>query len=317
MVQSTILRIQRSIKLVFFMTTLFLFLVGCSSKTEKVQGNKPLYVVTTTSIIADVIRNLVTKDIKVESLMGPGVDPHLYKASPGDITKMNRADLIVYNGLHLEGKMSDILEKLGRKKRTYAIATPISKDHLLFAHQSDALPDPHIWMDLKLWSQTISPLAEQLSSVDSANKALFTKNAKAYIQKLGQLDDECKQELEKIPSGQRVLITAHDAFRYFGKAYCIQVLGVQGISTESEAGLKEINNLVELIVNQHIPAVFIESSISPKNVQALLEGAKSRGEKVKLGGELYSDALGEEGTPTGTYMGMIRHNFKTIAGALR
>lgn len=291
--------------------------VGCNSKQAIPTAIQKPYIVVTTSIVADTIRNIGKDRITVESLMGPGVDPHLYKASPGDISKMNKASLIVYNGLHLEGKMSDVLEKLGRKKNTYAIAAPISKNELIFPSIGESLPDPHIWMDVNLWSQTIKPLAEKLSTIDPENKSYYLQNAAAYQHQLKNLNQKCYQQIQTIPASQRVLITAHDAFRYFGKAYGMKVLGVQGISTESEAGLKEINNLVTLIAKQHIPAVFIESSVSPKNVQALLEGAKNKGEKVRLGGELYSDALGATNTPEGTYIGMIKHNVQTIVEALR
>ena len=293
---------------------------GCSSKKDVGQRavvHKKLHVVATTSIIADTIKNIGKEHLAVEALMGPGVDPHLYKASPGDISMMNKADLILYNGLHLEGKMSDVLEKLGRKKSTYAIAQPIPKEKLLYPSVGEGLPDPHIWMDVKLWVQTIEPLAKRLGELDPEHKLDYIKTAEVYKKQLEQLDQESRQKVQTIPIGQRILITAHDAFRYFGKAYGVQVLGVQGISTESEAGLKEINGLVGLIVQHHLPAVFIESSVSPKNVEALLEGAKSRGATVKLGGELYSDALGEKGTPEGTYTGMIQHNVKTIVEALQ
>ncbi len=300
-----------------FLFLSFMSVYGCHSKQAVRPTSQKPHIVATTSIVADAVKNIGKDHITVEALMGPGVDPHLYKASPGDISKMNRASLIVYNGLHLEGKMSDVLEKLGRKKSTYAIASPIPKSKLIFPSIGECLPDPHVWMDVNLWSQTIQPLAEKLSVIDPKHREIYTQNATVYQKQLEQLNQKCQVQIQTIPASQRVLITAHDAFRYFGKAYGMKVLGVQGISTESEAGLNEINSLVSLIARQHIPAVFIESSVSPKNVQALLEGASSKGEKVKLGGELYSDALGASNTPEGTYAGMIKHNVQTIVEALR
>ena len=313
-------RNKRQIKFGLSLVIICSAVLGCASKKDTHQGAavpKKLHVVATTSIVADTVKNIGKGALTVEALMDPGVDPHLYKASPGDIAKMNKADLILYNGLHLEGKMSDVLEKLGRKKSTYAIAQPISKEKLMFPSVGEGLPDPHVWMDVKLWAETIEPLAQKLGELDPENQPAYIKNAEDYKKHLEQLDQGSRQKVQTIPDGQRVLITAHDAFRYFGRAYGVQVLGVQGISTESEAGLKEINNLVSLIVKHHLPAVFIESSVSPKNVEALLEGAKSKGATVKLGGELYSDALGEKSTPEGTYIGMIRHNVKTIVEALQ
>lgn len=276
-----------------------------------------LMVVATTGMVADVAKNVGKELVAVETLMGAGVDPHLYKASIRDISKMNQADLVLYSGLHLEGKMSDVLRKFSRRKKAVALSDGIDPVRLLRADPESPAHDPHIWMDVSLWSQSIDPVLKAFIQLDPENANIYRKNAEAYRTKLLMLHKECLEKIQQIPKPQRVLITAHDAFRYFGRAYGVEVLGIQGISTESEAGLQEINRLVDVIVRRSIRAVFVESSVSTKNIQALVEGAKSRGADVKLGGELYSDAMGTPGTPEGTYIGMIRYNVQTIVEGLR
>jgi manganese/zinc/iron transport system substrate-binding protein len=318
-----VLHNARFLKIFFYYFFLWILLVvGCipsdlQEKNADKVSTSHLMVVATTGMVADVAKNVGKELVAVETLMGAGVDPHLYKASIRDISKMNQADLVLYSGLHLEGKMSDVLRKFSRRKKAVALSDGIDPVRLLRADPESPAHDPHIWMDVSLWSQSIDPVLKAFIQLDPENANIYRKNAEAYRTKLLMLHKECLEKIQQIPKPQRVLITAHDAFRYFGRAYGVEVLGIQGISTESEAGLQEINRLVDVIVRRSIRAVFVESSVSTKNIQALVEGAKSRGADVKLGGELYSDAMGTPGTPEGTYIGMIRYNVQTIVEGLR
>jgi manganese/zinc/iron transport system substrate-binding protein len=251
----------------------------------------------------------------VTSLMGPGVDPHLYKASEGDISKLNNALLIFYNGLNLEGRMSDILVKLARKKPTIAVSEKISEDLILDDYQGHA--DPHIWFDVALLIKAVEVVRDVLIEADPSRRAAYERNAAEYRKRLEELHSWAKAELAQIPKEQRVLVTAHDAFSYFGNAYEIEVVGLQGISTDAEYGLADIQRLVTLLVERKIKAVFVESSVPKRSIEAVVQGSNARGHQVVIGGELYSDAMGEEGTPEGTYIGMFRHNVLTIAKALK
>ncbi|MBX3119922.1 MAG: zinc ABC transporter substrate-binding protein [Fimbriimonadaceae bacterium] len=277
----------------------------------------PVRIVATTGMVGDLARRVGGEHVTVDVLMGAGVDPHLYKASPGDITKLTSADLVLYSGHHLEGKMADVLVQVGRKRPVLAVTERIPEDQLLSDVVNTEFPDPHLWFDVALWSKGLDPVAEILSEVDPANAEAYRANAEGYRKELLELDAEIRAQVATIPKPRRLLITAHDAFRYYGRAYGIEVRGIQGISTESEAGLSEINRLVDLIATRKVTAVFVETSVSAKNVQALIEGAQQRGLKVRIGGNLFSDAMGAPGTPEGTYQGMVRHNTKQIVQALR
>lgn len=292
---------------------LALTLCGCVAQRAG-GGGKPT-VVATTNIVADLVRQLGGDDVEVKALMGPGVDPHLYKASPGDVRQLQAADAVVYTGLHLEGKMADVLGSLGNRKPVHAVAEALPKDRLLSG--VGAAHDPHVWFDVVLWAEGVQPLAEFLAKVVPARADEFRRRAADIVTRYHELDAEVRASLAAIPKARRVLITAHDAFRYFGRAYDVEVLGVQGISTESEAGLREIERLVVVIADRKIGAVFVETSVSPKNVQALVEGARAKGAHVRIGGQLYSDALGDEGTPEGTYEGMVRKNVSVIVDGLK
>ena len=245
--------------------------------------------------------------------------PHLYKATQGDLELLNKADIILYNGLKLEGKMGDILKKLGRKKPAIAIAKEIDKS-LLHGDpkypNDDSANDPHIWFDVSLWRQTVPVVEQVLSEYDPENAAAYALSATSYISKLTELHDWTATELSAIPAENRILITSHDAFGYFGSAYDLEVDALQGISTVSEFGLKDISDLVSKIVEHNIPAIFVESSVSSKSLEAVVEGCKDRGHEVKIGGTLFSDAMGEDGTLEGTYLGMVWHNVNVIQKAL-
>jgi manganese/zinc/iron transport system substrate-binding protein len=298
---------------------LVLLLAGCSQSEgtrDRYTGPYPIKVACTTGMVADLVRNVGGPHVEITQLMGAGVDPHLYKASPGDLRILTAADMIFYSGRNLEGKMGDVFVRLARKKPTCAVADGI--DDSLVLENEEKHYDPHLWFDVGLWAKGIDVVRDTLATYDPRHKDDYTKNALAYANKLTDLDRWAREELAKVPKEQRVLVTAHDAFRYFGRAYDVEVRGIQGISTESEAGVREINELVEFIAKRKVKAVFVESSVSEKNVQALIEGCRNgHGHTVRIGGELFSDAMGPPGTPEGTYEGMIRHNVSTIVRALQ
>lgn len=278
-------------------------------------GSYPIDIVCTTGMVADLARNIGGDHVRVTALMGEGVDPHLYKASPGDVSQLSRADVIFYSGRHLEGKMADIFVRMARKKPTFAVTEYIPEGRVLDNH--DGAFDPHLWFDVSLWRDSAGVVADALKAFDPKHAADYQKRADAYQAELTKLHEYAQVQIKTIPQSQRVMVTAHDAFRYFGRAYDIDVKAIQGISTESEAGVKKINELVDFLVENKIKAVFVESSVSDKNMKALLEGCASRGHKVVIGGELFSDAMGKDGTPEGTYVGMVRHNVDTIVKALK
>ena len=273
-----------------------------------------LNIVTTTGMIADLTQNIGGKHVKVTALMGTGVDPHMYKATQGDLRHLVKADIILYNGLHLEGKLQEIFEKMARKKPVFAISTLISDDQLIYHDNS---PDPHIWFDITLWQKAGERVLQILIAEDPNNQKQYEQNAQAYLEQLQQLHQWVKTEVQTIPKSRRLLITAHDAFGYFGRAYDIEVTGLQGVSTASEFGLQDIRQLKELIVKHQVRAVFVESSVSPRFIQALVKGVEAEGHPLTIGGELYSDAMGLSNTPEGTYIGMVKHNVSTIVNALK
>ena len=265
-------------------------------------------------MLADGVKLLVGNQVEVISLMGTGVDPHLYKATAHDLSLLQHADLILYNGLHLEGKMSEILEKLKRRKHVIAIADGLPKDKL--RHTGPNTYDPHIWFDIALWKQGWLYIAHELSK-DSTLNSSIEKNRSTFFRDLDSLHRWTMYQLLTIPQASRVLVTAHDAFGYFGRAYHIDVLGLQGISTVSDFGLKDISQLVDQISQRKVKAVFIETSVSPKAIEAVVEGCKARGHNIHIGGSLYSDAMGKEGTTEGTYIGMVKANVNKIVHALK
>lgn len=270
-------------------------------------------VTTTTSLLHDMIKQIAGDEIEVISLMGPGVDPHLYKVTPGDIRKLSGADLIVYQGLHLEGRMSEALESFGKRKPTFAAAQKLPHDKLRML--SD-IPDPHVWFNVQLWREVELGLAAKLAESFPQLAERMQAGGARYAAELSALDAEVETEISKIPEKRRILVTAHDAFGYFGERYKLKVYGIQGVSTDSEAGLSHIQSLIDLLVNLNVPAVFLESSVGERSIQALTEGARAQGRSVKIAGPLYSDALGELGSGAETYIGMVRFNVKSIVNAL-
>jgi manganese/zinc/iron transport system substrate-binding protein len=298
---------------------LALFAIGCTQIDTKgeVQPGVRMKVVTTTSILKDAVQNIIGDAADVESIMGSGVDPHLYKATQGDLQKLTDADMIIYNGLHLEGKMGEVMEKLARQKTVVAGTAGIPNDQLRRSPQFRDSQDPHVWFDVQLWQQVVKHLSQELQKKDPTNASAYQQNTEAYLKQLDELHQWVSAQIASIPETQRILITAHDAFGYFGDAYNIQVRGLQGISTVSEFGLQDVSALVNFIVQNKIKAVFVESSVSPKSIEAVVIGSEQKGHRVLVGGTLYSDALGEEGTAEGTYIGMVRHNVKSIVSSLK
>ena len=295
--------------------TLVLVLSFFSALWNEINAASPLRVTATTTVVADLVEQVGGNLVVVESLMADGVDPHSYRATPRDIDRLVRADLIVANGLHLEGKLAELLERIGRKRPFVAVGEAVPQDELLPI--GNGLFDPHIWFDAKLWSYCPFAVADALIQLDSEAASHYQHRAEKYSQDLLELDENVRKKFNEIPRQRRVLITAHDAFRYFGRAYGLEVIGVQGTSTESEAGLADMNQLVDLVVRRRIPAVFVETSVSDRNVTALIEGASARGHIVRLGGRLYSDALGPAGGGGDTLERALLSNVDTIFGALR
>jgi len=275
-----------------------------------------LKVVATTGMIADAARQVGGSLVEVTALMGPGVDPHAYRQTRSDIAAMARADLVVWHGLYLEAQMEEFLRDLSRRRKVVAVAEQIPRSALRAHTEYKDKFDPHVWMSPELWAMVVGAVRDALVAAHPAGKATFEANAVKHQSDVAQLHAYARKALGSVPAERRVLITAHDAFNYFGTAFSFEVLGIQGISTESEAGLNRIRELVDLIVARRISAIFVESSVSDRNVKALIEGAAARGHKVVIGGELFSDAMGADGTYEGTYIGMIDHNVTTIARAL-
>ncbi len=279
-------------------------------------ADAPLKIVATTGMIADAVTQIGGAEVDVRGLMGPGVDPHAYRQTRTDIVALARADLVFWHGLYLEAQMEDFFRDLAERRTVVAIAETLPRDQLL-AHDvySDKV-DPHIWMDPDLWVQILPAIAQSLSALRPSAAALFETNLAAYQAEVRALSAYVASATQTVPPNARVLVTAHDAFKYFGAANGFEVLGIQGISTESEAGLNRISELASYLVDQKIGAVFVESSVSDRNIRALIEGAAAQDHEVQVGGELFSDAMGASGTYEGTYIGMIDHNVTTIAHAL-
>lgn len=291
-------------------------IIGCSQNSNLDKSNK-LKVVTTTGMIYDAVKNIAGDSVDASPLMGPGVDPHLYKATQGDLSKLNDADLILYNGLHLEGKMGEVFEKLGRLKEVVAVAESVPKNKLRVSESYQNSADPHVWFDAQLWKFVVQEVSTQLIKNDSKNADFYKANTTKYLASLDSLDASVRTQISSIPETQRILITSHDAFGYFGDAYGIEVNALQGISTVSDFGLKDVTNLIDVITTRNVKAVFVETSVSEQAIKAVVDGAKEKGQEVIIGGSLYSDAMGDFGTPEGTYLGMVDSNVRVIVEALR
>ncbi|MDO4711792.1 MAG: zinc ABC transporter substrate-binding protein [Peptostreptococcaceae bacterium] len=316
-------RIKRGFNLILMMFLAVALIAGCAKKgdTGTPSGGpeeKKLKVIATTTMLADLSQVIGKDRVEVKGLMGAGIDPHLYQASAGDVTLMQEADVVVYNGLHLEGKMGEIFEELASKdKNVISIENGLDHGKLLMAEDEPNVHDPHIWFDASIWKDAAKVVADGLAAADPDGKDSYEANLAAYLKELDDVDAYIKGRVEEIPAESRVLVTAHDAFQYFGKAYGIEVQGLQGVSTEAEAGTGDVSALADFIVERKIKAIFVESSVPTKTIEALQSAVKAKGFEVTIGGELYSDSLGDPGTEHGTYIGTMKANIDTIVNALK
>jgi len=301
-------------KIVLF-TGVLLSILSCKKQESK---NDKLNVVTTTTMITDLVKNIGGNAINIQGLMGSGVDPHLYKASEGDVTKLANADIIFYNGLHLEGKLVEVFEKMGNQKiKTIAIADAIDKNTLISSEYFASNYDPHIWFDINYWEQVTQFVVHKLSNTVPTQKDVFIANGENYLNKLKELKSEINSTLNSLPKENRILVTAHDAFNYFGKSFSFEVVGLQGLSTATEAGVQDVQKLAAFIIEKKVKAIFVESSVPRRTIEALQAAVNSKGHNVSIGGTLFSDALGDAGTIEGTYIGMFKYNVNTIVNALK
>ena len=294
-----------------------LILIGCKTDSKK-EGNDKLTVVTTTTMITNLVENIGGDRVQVNGLMGAGVDPHLYKASEGDVNKLYSADIVLYNGLHLEGKLVEVFEKMERTGKTQvALAEGLDKSGLIGSDYFASNYDPHVWFNITYFKEFAETVAQTLANADPKNSEFYNQNLAAYLQELTALETEVKATIETLPKEKRILVTAHDAFNYFGKAYDFEVVGLQGLSTATEAGVQDVQRISQFIIEHDVKAIFVESSVPRRTIEALQAAVVSKGNEVKIGGSLYSDALGNPGTDEGTYLGMFRYNVNTIVNELK
>ena len=297
---------------------ILVFLISILSCKKEPKKNGKLQVVTTTTMITDLVKNIGGNKIDVQGLMGAGVDPHLYKASEGDVSKLFNADVIVYNGLHLEGKLEDVFEKMRQQNRkTIAVSDAIDKNTLIGSEYFASNYDPHIWFDITNWEIITQYIIDKFCELDADNSETYKTNGANYLKKLASLKIVITEEVNSLPLEKRILVTAHDAFNYFGKEFQFNVVGLQGLSTATEAGVKDVQRLASFIEEKNVNAIFVESSVPKRTVEALQEAVRAKGKEVVIGGTLYSDALGSAGTTEATYIGMYKHNVKIIVSSLK
>ena len=297
---------------------ILVFLISIFSCKKEAKKNGKLQVVTTTTMITDLVKNIGGDKIDIQGLMGAGVDPHLYKASEGDVSKLFNADVIVYNGLHLEGKLEDVFEKMRQQNRkTIAVSDAIDKNTLIGSEYFASNYDPHIWFDITNWEIITQYIIDKFSELDADNSETYKTNGANYLKKLASLKIVITEEVNSLPLEKRILVTAHDAFNYFGKEFQFNVVGLQGLSTATEAGVQDVRRLASFIEEKNVKAIFVESSVPKRTVEALQEAVRAKGKEVLIGGTLYSDALGSTGTTEATYIGMYKHNVKIIVSSLK
>jgi manganese/zinc/iron transport system substrate-binding protein len=309
-----------------FLTSVWIFLfvivtvTSCRQPNDvaDTDENARLKIVTTTTLLTDLVSQLCGDSVNLKGLMGAGVDPHLYKPTEGDVFRIINADIIFYNGLLLEGRMDELFQKM-RQRNINAIpaSEALLPAQLLKSDDEYSQYDPHIWLSIKNWKLVAAFVAETIAGKDQKNRAYYMDNLRRFQKELDELDTYARQRIAAVPPAQRVLVTAHDAFGYFGDEFGLEVIGLQGISTATETGAADVRNLADLIYRRRIPAIFVETSVSDRNIRALREAVASRGFRITIGGTLYSDALGSPGTPEGTYIGMFKHNVTTITDALK
>ncbi|WP_339874936.1 metal ABC transporter solute-binding protein, Zn/Mn family [Olleya marilimosa] len=302
-------------KKLLFILLVYATLSSCNTNKKE---NGKLNVVTTTTMITDLVKNIGKDSININGLMGSGVDPHLYKASEGDVTKLVNADVIFYNGLHLEGKLVEVFEKMGSSTKTpIALGEEIDKSTLIGSDYFASNYDPHVWFNIEYFKQFTQKVTAVLIEKDAKNAKYYKANEAEFIAKLNTLEKTITAKIETLPKDKRILVTAHDAFNYFGKNYGFEVVGLQGLSTATEAGVKDVQNLANFIIEKQLKAVFVESSVPKRTIEALQKAVNAKGHDVQIGGTLYSDALGSAGTTEGTYIGMFEYNVNTIVNALK
>ena len=310
---------MKSLKIITTLILLSAFLAGCGGGSDQEQtagALKKINIVTTTGMIADAARNVGGEHVTVTALMGPGVDPHLYKASAGDVRRMSAADLLLYHGLHLEAAMTEVFEQMAKTTPSFAVTNNIPEEKLYSPPHYAGMHDPHVWFDVSIWMTVVETVRDILIEIDPDNTKVYENNYDDYLFKLEELHQYLLDQSVRVPESKRVLITAHDAFNYFGIAYGFEVMGLQGISTASEAGTADVRELAEFIAENKIPAIFVESSVPKRSIEAVQAAVKSRGFEVQIGGQLFSDAMGSAGTPEENYLGMVRYNINTIVQAL-
>lgn len=303
-------------KIILLLMVMGLLFISCSKK-ENTEHEK-LKIVTTTTMLTDLVETIGGEHVEVQGLMGAGVDPHLYKASEGDVQKLFNADVIIYNGLHLEGKLGEVFEQMEQQKKTILVAADaLDKSTLISSSNFASNYDPHIWFDINNWIKITQYISDELMKLDPENTDFYRKNAENYINDLQQLNTEITNKINELPKEKRILVTAHDAFNYFGKQHDFEVVGLQGLSTATEAGVRDVQKMADFIIEHDVKAIFVESSVPKRTIEALQASVKSKNHEVKIGGTLYSDALGTTGTPEAKYIGMYRYNVNTIINALK
>ncbi len=310
---------MRHFLVLFVALLLVALLAGCSVEPDVALAERSVRVVATTGMIADAAARVGGERATVTALMGPGIDPHLYQASEGDVSRLRNADITFYNGLHLEAQMARVFEHMNESDLdlvAVAVAGDIDPALLLTPPEFSGAYDPHVWFDVSLWMQVVEKIRDTYIQVDPGSAAIYEANAAAYLDELAALHAYVLEQAARVPAEQRVLVTAHDAFNYFGRAYGFEVRGLQGISTASEASTADVQQLATFIAGRRIPAIFVETSVPQRNVEAVRAAVQAQGFDTVIGGQLYSDAMGDPGTPEGTYVGMVRHNIDTIVSAL-
>jgi manganese/zinc/iron transport system substrate-binding protein len=301
-----------------FLLVFLSLLVACSPATQAgdEDSGSPIQAVATIGMITDIVQIVGGERVEVAGLMGPGVDPHLYKASEGDVALLANADIIFYNGLHLEAQLGEVLERMQAQASTVAVTDGIDRSLLLTPPEFQGAADPHVWFDVTLWMAAVETVRDSLSELDPEGAEMYAQNSSNYLSELEDLHQYVQSQAERVPGDKRVLITAHDAFNYFGRAYGFEVRGLQGISTATEVSTADVQELAAFIVEREIPALFVESSVPQRTIEAVQAAVRSQGFDVQIGGQLYSDAMGDPGTPEGSYTGMVRYNIDTIVAAL-
>lgn len=307
---------RRVISSILVMSFILTILPGCSKDSGEVNKEDKLKVVVTTTIIEDVAKNIAGDLVDIEALMGPGVDPHLYKASAGDVGKMSEADMVIYNGLHLEGKMGEVFENIDGKI-IFAANENLPESELLDLKTNPGYFDPHVWFDVQIWKLVTDRIAQGLKELDPDNSKVYDENLARYQLELDELDKYVRDKIEELDEDKRILVTAHDAFQYFGNQYGFEVRGLQGISTDAEVGTSDVRDLATFIVENQIKAVFLESSVPERNIEALKQAVEAKGFDVKIGGKLHSDSTGGAGTSAESYIGTVTENINTIVNALK